>query len=171
VTKGLLVVAAALSAACAAPPPSPAPAATAQTALVDVIGEIQNIREADARWLKAAQANDAAAESAVFATDGIAYREHVPPIYGPSGYRSYTERFRADNPKVKQTWATDNIQIATAGDMAIQTGEYQLTGLGPNGTGEDKGRFVTVWKKVKGEWKVAHDIGSTTMPEAAPVKK
>ena len=39
------------------------------------------------------------------------------------------------------------------------------------GNGEDKGRFVTVWKKVNGEWKVAHDIGSTTMPEPPPEKK
>jgi ketosteroid isomerase-like protein len=41
----------------------------------------------------------------------------------------------------------------------------------PKGDREDKGRFVTVWKKVNGEWKVAHDIGSTTMPETATEKK
>ena len=34
-----------------------------------------------------------------------------------------------------------------------------------------QGRFVTVWKKVGSEWKVAHDIGSTTMPEAPSEKK
>jgi len=54
--------------------------------------------------------------------------------------------------------------------MAIQTGEYHFSGLGPKGDVEDKGRFLTVWKKVGGNWKVAHDIGSTTMP-APPQKK
>jgi uncharacterized protein (TIGR02246 family) len=171
VTKGLLgiFVVLSVSAACApSSPPAPPAAAPVQ---VDAIGEIQSIRDVDARWLKAAQSGDAAAESVVFAPDGVAYREHLPPLVGPAGYRGYAAKFRADNPKASQTWATDNIQVSNAGDIAIQTGEYHLTGLGPNGTGEDRGRFVTVWKKVKGEWKVAHDIGSTTMPEAAPVKK
>jgi len=40
-----------------------------------------------------------------------------------------------------------------------------VTGLGPKGAGEDRSRFVTVWKLVNAEWKVAHDIGSTTMPD------
>jgi hypothetical protein len=53
----------------------------------------------------------------------------------------------------------------------MQTGQYHVTGIGANGDPEDTGRFVTVWKKVGGESKVAHDIGSTTMPEAPPEKK
>jgi len=57
--------------------------------------------------------------------------------------------------------------MAESGDLAIQTGEYHLTSLGPKADGDDKGRFVTVWKKVNGEWKVAHDIGSTTSPDPA----
>jgi ketosteroid isomerase-like protein len=55
--------------------------------------------------------------------------------------------------------------------LAIQTGEYHVTGMGPKGNGEDKGRFLTVWKKVDGEWKVAYDMGSTTTPEPPPAKK
>ena len=62
------------------------------------------------------------------------------------------------------------IRVAAAGDLAFQTGEYRTTGIGPKGDGEDKGNFVTVWKKVNGEWKVAHDISANSMPEA-PMKK
>ena len=69
------------------------------------------------------------------------------------------------------TWTTDSVRIADSGDLAIQTGEYHVTGIGAKGEREDKGRFVTVWKKTAGEWKVAYDIGSTTMPEAPPEKK
>jgi Tol biopolymer transport system component len=63
-------------------------------------------------------------------------------------------KFATDNPKANTTWSTDAIRIAESGDLAIQTGEYRVTGLGPRGDGEDKGRFVTVWKKVDGEWKL-----------------
>ena len=133
----------------------------------DLAREEQAIRESDARWLKAAQARDAAGEAAIFASDGVAYREHIDPLVGPAAFQAFTTKFATDNPKVSTTWSTDAIRIAESGDVAIQTGEYRLTGLGPKADGEDKGRFVTVWKKVNGEWKVANDIGSTTSPDAA----
>lgn len=133
----------------------------------DLAREEQAIRDNDSRWLKAAQARDAAGEAAMFASDGVAYREHIDPLVGPAAFQAFTTKFATDNPKVSVTWSTDAIRIAESGDFAIQTGEYHLTGLGPKGEGDDKGRFVTVWKKVTGEWKVAHDIGSTTSPDAA----
>lgn len=153
--------------ACSPPAPPPSPVADAKP---DLAAEERAIRDADARWLKAAQAFDAAGEGAVFASDGVSYREHVPPLVGPAAYQAYVTKFRADNPKLKSNWSTNTIQLAEAGDMAVQTGEYHVTGLGPKGDREDRGAFVTVWKKVGGEWKVAYDIGSTTMPEASAKK-
>ena len=107
----------------------------------------------------------------MFASDGVAYREHVDPLVGPAAFQAWDTKILADNPKQTSTWKTDSIQFADSGNLAIQTGQYQITGIGPKGDGEDKGRFVTIWKKVGGEWKVAHDIGSTTMPETHAGKK
>jgi uncharacterized protein (TIGR02246 family) len=145
----------------------PAPTAGGKT---DLASEEKSIRDTDASWLKASQGRDAAGAAAVFASDGVAYREHVDPLVGPAAFEAYETKFQTDNPKLSVMWTTDAIRIAESGDLAVQTGEYHLTGLGPNGIGEDRGRFVTVWKKVNGEWKVAHDIGSTTSPEVAAEK-
>lgn len=153
---GVLVL---LVAACSQPAPSPAPGP-------DLAAEEMAIREADARWLQAAQARDAAGEAAMLASDGVAYREHVEPLVGPAAFQAWTEKRYVDNPKLGVSWTTDSIHVTSSGDLAIQTGQYQNTGIGPRGDREDRGRFVTVWKKVNGEWKAAHDIGSTTMPEA-----
>jgi uncharacterized protein (TIGR02246 family) len=147
-------------------PPVPAPPAKP-----DLASEEQAIRDQDARWLKAEETRDAAGAAAVFASDGVAYREHLDPIVGPTAFQAYVNKFSADNPNVKVTWSTDAIRMAESGDVAIQTGEYHLTALGPKADGEDKGRFVTIWKKINGEWKVAHDISSTTMPEVQAAKK
>jgi uncharacterized protein (TIGR02246 family) len=159
------VVASALAfSACA----QPAPAVVAKP---DLAAAEKAVRDADARWLKAAESRDAASEAAVFASDGVAYREHVDPLVGPAAFQAYQVKFRGENPSAKSTWSTDTITVAEGGDLAIQTGEYRISGLGPKGDRQDRGRFLTVWKKVNGEWKVAHDIGSTTMPEAAVEKK
>ena len=159
----LVVSLAFLVAGCSQPAPGPAPKP-------DLTIEEKAIRDMDANWLKATQARDAAGEAAVFASDGVGYREHVDPLVGPAAFQAWSTKTYADNPKQSAIWTTDSIRIADSGDLAIQTGEYHVTGLGPQGDQEDKGRFVTVWKKVGSEWKVAHDIGSTTMPEV-PEKK
>ena len=150
-----------LAGACAQPAPAPPPGP-------DLAAEERAIRDADAAWLKAAQAHDAAAEAATIAADGIVYRTNQDPATGPAGYQALRERDLKENPKHMPSWTTDRIQVAASGDLAVQTGTYNVTGLGPKGDVTDTGRFVTVWKKVGGAWKVAHDIGASTVP--APKK-
>jgi ketosteroid isomerase-like protein len=70
---------------------------------------------------------------------------------------------RADG-RTRRTGRTGRTGLTA--DVAVETGSYHLTGLGPKGDIEDRGRFLTVWKKVDGEWKVAYDMGATTMPAA-----
>jgi ketosteroid isomerase-like protein len=144
--------------ACTPPPPAPPPAP-------DLAAAEKAIREADARWLKAAQARDSAGEAALFAADGVAYRAHHEPIVGPAAYQAYAEQDKVENPKATVDWTTDDITVAASGDLAIQTTRVTSKGLGLKGDGEDQLRYVTVWKLVNGEWKVAHDIGSTTLPD------
>jgi uncharacterized protein (TIGR02246 family) len=160
----LLIVLASLVAACSQPPPAP-------VSKPDLAMEEKAIRDADAQWLKAVQERNPSGEAALFASDGVAYRNHVEPLVGPSAIQAASVKDYAENPKMAFTWTTESIQVAQSGELAIQTGEYQFTGLGPKGEGEDKGRFLTVWKKVGSEWKVAYDMGSTTIPETPPAKK
>jgi uncharacterized protein (TIGR02246 family) len=150
-------------------PPAPAPPPTAPGP--DLAAEEKALRDLDARWLRAVQSRDAAQEAALFASDGVAYREHVDPLVGPAAYQAYVTKFQADNPKANITWTTDGFEFAASGDLAIQTGAVHSTGLGPNGVAEDRARYVTAWKKVGGEWKVAHDISLTTMPQTPPDKR
>lgn len=165
----LTITLALLVGACAQPAPAPAPAPAAAPK-PDLAAEEKAIRDLDARWLKASQARDAKGEATMFASDGFAYREHNAPL-NPAAYEAYETKFFADNPKSDGTWTTTSVRVATSGDFAVQTGEYRTTGLGPKGVGDDRGSFVTVWKKVNGEWKVAHDISATSVPEAPAAMK
>jgi uncharacterized protein (TIGR02246 family) len=147
------------------------PAPPAETASKpDLAAEAKAIREIDAKWLQAAQARDAATPASFFAEDGVAYPAHTEPVVGPAAVQADIEKRNAENPKRMVTWSTDAIHVAESGELAVQSGRYEMTNLGPKGDREDRGRFVTVWKKVNGQWKVAHDIGSTTMPETPPKK-
>lgn len=161
------IVALSLLAACTQPSPAPAAAAPPKP---DLAAEERAIRDADARWLKVAQARDAAGEAALFANDGVAIRAQAGVITGPAAYEAYTSKSFTENPKSQVTWSTDAIRVAESADLAVQYGESQTTGLGPKGDRQERSRFVTVWRKVNGEWKVAYDT-STPVTIAPPPKK
>jgi ketosteroid isomerase-like protein len=146
--------------ACASPPPPPA--------APDLAAAEQAVRAKDAMWIAAAAARDAAGAAAMFADDGMAFRDMAEPLTGPAAYQEYQTRFYADNPKVVSTWTTRSILVAPSGDVAVQNGSYADSAAGPKGDKESRGNFVTVWKKVGDEWKVVADIGQPILPPAKP---
>jgi uncharacterized protein (TIGR02246 family) len=132
----------------------------------DLAAEEKTIRELAARWQKALLDRDAAGQAAMFAPDGIEYHDRQPPLVGPAAILAWELKAASNHPKAVITTTTNEIRIAASGDLAVQSGEGRITGLGANG--EDHSvrtqRFVTVWRKVNGEWKVAHDMAVDTTP-------
>jgi len=131
---------------------------------VDLAADERAIRELAARWQQALLDRDAATQAAMFADDGVSYHDGQEPLVGPAAILEWENKAVTRHPKAKITSTTKELRIAAAGDMAIQAGEGQLTDLGENGEDHTvrKQRFVTVWKKVNGHWKVAHDIAVNT---------
>jgi uncharacterized protein (TIGR02246 family) len=132
----------------------------------DLAADERAIRDLAARWQKALLARDAATQAAMFAEDGMSYHDGQEPLVGPAAILAWEQKAVTRHPKAKITSTTTDLRIAAAGDMAIQAGEGQLTNLGENGEDHTvrRQRFVTVWRKVHGEWKVAHDIAVDTTP-------
>jgi ketosteroid isomerase-like protein len=52
--------------------------------------------------------------------------------------------------------------IAGSSDYIIETGNYEMKDGSKNLL--DRGKYVVVWEKRNGEWKLYRDIGSTSMP-------
>ena len=55
------------------------------------------------------------------------------------------------------------VEVEDHGDTAIEVGRYTLGG----GDGEtmDRGKYVVVWKREDGAWKLHRDIWNTSLPE------
>jgi ketosteroid isomerase-like protein len=152
----IFALVAVVTAACAQPAPAPPPAA-------DLAAEEQAIRSADAAWLAAAQAKDVATEGSMLAPWGIVIRQNQPAM-DAAAFLAYATKDYAENPNAKVNWTTDSIRVADSGDWAVQTGQYSVSGLGPAGDGSDSGRFVTIWTKSAGAWKVQQDTSVSTSP-------
>jgi len=130
---------------------------------VDFKAEEQEIRSISMKWLELAKNRDAAGITALFTDDAVLIRQNQQPV-GQTAIQKCITEFMEKNPKENPTWSTDRIEIATSGDLAIEYGSWKTTSLGQDGTEEDYGKYVTIYRKVNGTWKISGDIGQTTKP-------
>lgn len=127
----------------------------------------QAVRDVSKKWLELAKKHDAAGCAALFADNGVSYSMNQEPFVGSAAIKKHLDEDLAQNPKMSIDWSTEKVDVSASGDMAVEYGKFNVTDLGPNGTESDTGKYVTVYKKVNGAWKVVADIGSSTKPRLA----
>jgi uncharacterized protein (TIGR02246 family) len=144
-----------------APPPAPPKP--------DLKAEAAKIMEADAAWMKAVQAKDAAAQVSFFAEDGSAYHEGHPKATGRDAIQKLIETVAKN--EVSTSWNTTKLVVSEAADYAFQEGAWEAIVQDAKGKkAKQIGKFVTVWKKQSdGSWKVQADCGNQDGP-TTPVK-
>ena len=121
------------------------------------------IRGQVARWLQLIKSKDAAAIAQMYAEDGA----FMPPNATIGKGRSAIEQNWAammDTPGFELTFAPEQIDVSSSGDMALDRGTYRMT-VAPDGSKQtDTGKYVVVWRKIGGEWKAAADIINSDLP-------
>ncbi len=132
---------------------------------IDLKAEEQTIRSISMQWLQMVNKHDAVGEAALFADDGIEYARNQEPVVGPTAIQKFVAQEYEKNPKAVMNWNTERFEIAASGDLAVEYGKWTETIQGQSGTKEDHGKYVTVYRKINGTWKVAADIGNSTKPE------
>lgn len=139
----------------------------AQQKPVDSKSDEQAIRTISMKWMDLTKKHDSAASSALFADNGVSYSMNQEPFVGPAAIKKHFDEEFAQNPKEVVDWSTEKVEVSASGDLAVEYGKFNVSGLGPNGTESDMGKYVTVYRKVNGAWKVTADIGTSTKPRLA----
>lgn len=134
---------------------------------VDLKAGEQAVRSLSMKWLELNKGHDAASMAALFTDDGVVFRPNQEPTTGITAIKDLFTRDSEQNPKVVSIWATDRVEISTSGELAIEYGTWTDTGRGLDGTEEDHGKFVTVYRKINDVWKVSADISVSTKPLGA----
>ncbi len=123
----------------------------------------QRIRELDRRWVEAVQAGDFETAGSMYAEDGLIMPPNAVQGEGTGAAAQFWKAV-TELPNVAMDFGPTEIEVAEAGDMAYEIGTYTLSFDGEQGRVEDRGKYVVVWTKEDGEWKVAADIFNSDVP-------
>ena len=115
------------------------------------------IGKMDQTWQKAYNAGDAAALAALYTPDAKVMAPGAEPA---SGTKAIQALFAADLGRGTKIALTQG-DVVGFGDFALETGGWVATAA--DGKHLDHGRFMTLYKKVDGGWKIYRDISSSSM--------
>lgn len=116
--------------------------------------------EAANRRLEATfQRGDARAVGDLYTEDAILMPTGSEPIQGLAGISDFWEVVLQMGIKEIKL---ETREVDAQGATAIEIGQYTLRGA--SGETMDRGKYVVIWKLVKGEWKLHRDIWNTSIP-------
>ena len=116
------------------------------------------------RYQAAAKARDDAKVASFYAEEAVIMPPNAPHEKGRQAIQQYHERLFKESPPFELT-ATP-LTSETSGDLGYIQGEFVVK---RHGGGEVRGKYVEVWKRIRGEWKILYDINNANHSPAAPV--
>jgi len=127
------------------------------------LGAIEaNIRKMDKDWAAAAGLKDLEKATQYYAGDAQLFGVGAPPAAGKDAVRKVWNNLFSSPDYEVLSFAPTTVNVAAAGDIAYETGTYELVMKDKKGKPvSQKGVYVVVWKKqADGSWKVEVDSAS-----------
>jgi uncharacterized protein (TIGR02246 family) len=113
-------------------------------------------------WEDAVAKGDANAVAAMYAEDGELMPPNMPRQKGRKAIADLMGGMIAQGMRIKLT----DVDTAFCDDLGYKSGDYSV--LDKDGKEVDRGKWVEVWRKVKDEWLLTHDIWNSDLPVPAP---
>ena len=142
---------------------------TTSMATTDSAGDA-NLRAAALKWFELYNKQDADGVASLYADDAVIMAPGASAAAGKEAIRTF---LAGDIAGAKKAGVSDTGEISgsgISGDMAWVTGTFSIKDAA--GKQVDAGKFVSVYKRTNGEWKIIRDIGNSDNPSApAPPPK
>jgi uncharacterized protein (TIGR02246 family) len=122
------------------------------------------IRAVDAQWSKAATAKNMTKVMKFYAKDGSVVWPDQPPARGHKAIRASWESIFKANPGMYLDFKPVLIEIAEGRNMASDFGVVHFARNAKPDDTENTAKYLVVWKKEQGEWKVLYDCWNWNAP-------
>lgn len=126
------------------------------------------VRKADQDWARVFGAKQLDASVDACASTARVLAPNAPVAVGHDQIHQLFAGFFG-LPDLKITWRPDQVHVADSGELAYTSGHYEMSFTGPDGKPiPDHGKYVTVWQKQGGAWKVIVDCFNSDEPLPPP---
>ena len=119
------------------------------------------IDAANANFMAVFRASDAAAVADCYTSDAQLLPANSEPISGREAIEGF---WRSVMGMGIAGAKLETVELEAQGDLAVETGRYVLSGA--DGGALDNGKYVVVWHRDAGTWKLHRDIWTTSRPAA-----
>lgn len=133
-------------------------ATTDTSAKFDLAGSRSLIDADNAKFIDAIKKGDSNAVADLYHSEAQVLMSNYEPVMRKDIASAWGGMFRMGLKDAKFT-TTD---LVGNNDLLVETGMYEMYGDKNNLI--DKGKYVSVWKKENGAWKLYRDIANTSMP-------
>ena len=116
------------------------------------------IEATNARFMAAMNSGDVATVATLYTEDAVVCAPNAPMQRGRAAIQAMFEGMvqAMGQPKLQ----LDTLEVEERGDAAWEIGAYTMTLAGQT----DKGKYLVVWKREGGDWKLAVDMWNTDAP-------
>jgi len=101
--------------------------------------------------------------AAGFTADGKLLAPNAPMAVGRHAVASGWRQLCA-LPNVTASWHAISVEQARSADLAFEVGAYSLAFDSDSGRVQDVGKYVVVWRKEGGAWRIAADVLNSDLP-------
>jgi uncharacterized protein (TIGR02246 family) len=117
----------------------------------------QDIRNANQQFEQRFANGDATGMASLYTQDALLMPPGAPVQQGHNAIGTFWKMVMEMG--IKSARLTTK-QIDELGETAVEVGEYELGGQ--DGQSIDRGKYIVVWKKEKGNWRLDKDIWNTS---------
>lgn len=117
----------------------------------------KRIESLQQQWVDAVARGDVETIVGLYAEDAWFLPAGSEPLHGRDAIRGWWQKTLEDPPWQSLKFGPTEIRFAEGGDMAYDVGSSRTTVAGDDGKTVRKGKYLVVWKKIDGEWKVVAD--------------
>ena len=123
-----------------------------------------HIRALDEMWKRAAAQRDLDGMMAIYAEDAQELLSGMPPIVGRDSIREFYRGLIDELPRFAHQFEAHEVIVAESGDLAVVRGSYRFTADTLRPAEVQTGKFVGVWRRRDGDWRLQMNISNSDQP-------
>ena len=132
------------------------------TITADVLSAEQQIHEVNRQFMDAYGRGDAGAVAALYTEDGYLLAAGAPMVRGPEGIQQVLQGMMGMGVTGIELHSEE---LTVEGDTAYEVGTATVTIRPPDQDPiQDPAKYVIIWKRVEGDWKLHVDIFNSDTP-------